>query len=200
MVDLPGLAYPPRETSSDWQNYEAVQFLLETARRIKPDFEATLVNKGAIIRLCQLLAGLPLGLELAASWLRIETCPAIVAQIESQQDIPFHPLSDLPERHQSLRAVFNHSLMLLTPSEKKILCRLAIIRGSFTAQAAEVVAEATWPLIFSLVDKSLVQLAPGHSSLASRYTLHEMLRQYLVTQLDPLDGRGNAKTSYPVIF
>jgi DNA-binding CsgD family transcriptional regulator/tetratricopeptide (TPR) repeat protein len=116
---------------------------------------------------------MPLGLELAASWLRAMSCQQIAERMGGSLDFLTTPLRNMPERHRSLRAVFEQSWALLSPAERATLARLSVFRGGFDLEAAEQVAGATLPLLAALVDKSLIRL-----NASGRYDLHELLRQY----------------------
>jgi predicted ATPase len=59
---------------------------------------------------------------------------------------------------------------LLTEPERHLLGRLSVLRGSFDLTAAEAIADATLPLMASLVDASLVEV-----SADDRYGMHEFL-------------------------
>jgi tetratricopeptide (TPR) repeat protein len=85
---------------------------------------------------------------------------------------------NLPARHRSLRAVFDHSWRLLSPQEQVVLRQLALFRGGFRLAEAQAVTGATRPVLTGLVDKSLVSVSVG-----GRYDLHERLRQYLLAKL-----------------
>ncbi len=158
---------------SNLSQYPALTLFVERARHIKPDFNLTKATLPHVVRLCQLVRGLPLGLELAASWLRLLTPAEIVTEIERNLDFLKTSLRNIPERHRSLRAVFEHSWALLTAQEQAVYAKLSIFRGGFQREAAEQIAGASLPLLASLTDKSLLyQVAEG------RYALHELLRQY----------------------
>src|SRR5260221_4176792 len=83
---------------------------------------------------------MPLGIELAATWLRVMPCEQIAAQIERGLDFLTTPLRNVPERHRSLRAVFDQSWALLSEPERSVLIRLSNFRGGFDVEAAEQVA------------------------------------------------------------
>jgi len=121
---------------------------------------------------------LPLGIELAGAWVRMMPVQEIAREIDRTMDFLTTSTRDVPERHRSLRAVFDYSWSLLSPHEQRILMRLSVFRGGFTRIAAEAVADATLPALTSLVEKSLVR-----GSDAQRYDLHEMVRQYAEQQL-----------------
>ena len=71
-------------------------------------------ESAGVVRICQLVEGLPLGIELAAAWVRLLSCQAIAQEIEQRLDFLAARLRNLPERQRSLRAVFEHSWKLLT--------------------------------------------------------------------------------------
>ena len=60
--------------------------------------------------------------------------------------------------------------------------------GGFASDAADQVAEASFSSLAALVEKSLVQLAS-----ADRFSMHELLRQYGMEQLDAI---GETEATY----
>jgi predicted ATPase/DNA-binding SARP family transcriptional activator len=156
---------------------EAVQLFQQTAQRLQPDFDLP-AHLHAVAQICRLVEGLPLGIELAASWVRYMAPVEIVQEIENDIDFLAMNVRNLPPRHHSLRAVFDHSWRLLSPPEREVLPQLALFRGSFRLAEAQAVTGAARPLLTGFVDKSLVSV-----SAAGRYDLHERLRQYLLEKL-----------------
>src|SRR6266545_5842551 len=88
-------------------------------------------------------------------------------------------MRDVPERHRSARAVFEHSWELLTTEEQALFKQLSVFRGGFTFQAAEHIAGATLGTLARLVDKSLLR-----AERDGRYDMHELLRQFAAEKLD----------------
>lgn len=156
----------------------SVELFLQRARRAHVGFDATTEDYPAIVRICRLVNGMPLGIELAAAWVRTLSCDEIAREIERGLDFLSTSAKDLPARHRSMRAVFDHSWKLLTEEEQLILCRLSVFQGGFKREAAEQVAGATLSNLSALVTKSLV-LRSGND----RYDLHEAIRQYAREQL-----------------
>lgn len=176
--DVQGLLVPPFAQVEAPESYGAVALFMQSARRALADFGTTATDWPVVIRICQLLAGIPLGIELAATWVRLLSCEEIVREIERSFDFLSATARDIPARHRSLRAAFDHSWQLLSPDEQALLRQLSVFRGGFQRQAAEEVAGATLPLLSALVDKSLVRrVGPGH------YDLHELVRQYAADRL-----------------
>ena len=157
---------------------ESVQLFVQSARRVYPGFTLEPENRADIIRICQAVAGLPLAIELAASWVRVLSCAEIAQEIERSSGFLTTTLRDIPARHRSLFAVFESAWRFLTDTEQSVLRRLALFRGGFRRAAAEQVAGATLPILMTLVDKSFLQRDP-----MGRYALHELVRQFAVEKL-----------------
>src|SRR5262249_7244884 len=87
-------------------------------------------------------------------------------------------LRDVPERHSSIRVVFDQSWKMLSEDEQSVMCKLSVFRGGFDLEATQAVAGASLRLIASLVEKSLVRGKTEH-----RYDLHELIRQYAAQKL-----------------
>jgi tetratricopeptide (TPR) repeat protein len=122
---------------------------------------------------------MPLGLELAASWVDMLSLKEIAAEIQGSLDFLESNLRNVPDRHRSIRAVFDSSWKRLTDNEKLIFSRLSIFRGSFTRPAAESIARASLRTLADLVSQSLLQ----YEQESGRYQIHELLRQYGAEQL-----------------
>ncbi len=153
---------------------EAVTLFVQSATRALPDF----VADANVSRICELVQGAPLALELAAAWVRDESCTAIANQIERSLDFLATTQRDVPERHRSLRAVFDQSWLLLNPIEREAFSRLAVFRGGFDHAAAQHVADADVKLLAALANKSLIRRVAD-----DRFDLHEMTRQYALEKL-----------------
>jgi predicted ATPase/DNA-binding SARP family transcriptional activator len=175
LVRLEGLPVP-LPGAADPASYPGVQLFLERAARHTPGWQGE--AKGAVARLCRLLDGLPLAIELAAHWVGHYTPDEIVEAIQTDLDFLAARTRDLPDRHRSLRAVFDYAWRALSAAEQQALMRLSIFRGSFDRAAAQAVAGVRATTLAALADKSLLQqLAVG------RYSLHELLRQFAAERL-----------------
>ncbi len=178
LYPLRRMPFPDSEREGDLENYDAVQLFVQNARRVRPDFSLA-AEKGAVVRICKLVEGLPLALEMTAAWLRRLPCHEIVPQIELGLDILESPVRNVPPRHRSIRAVFEHSCRLLTEPERDVFKKLSVFRGGFRQEAAEVITGASLAVLSALVDKSLLRVDG-----TGRYDLHELVRQYAEEQLD----------------
>ena len=177
LVELGGLRLPG-ERSVDIERSDAVLLFLERARQSIGDFALTPANRAAMARICRLLEGAPLAIELAAAWVRTLSCAEIVDEVTKGLDLLALSDRDADVRHHSMRAVIDHSWQLLTEDERRVLARLSVFRGGCRRAAAAAVAGATLPLLAALIDKSLLR-----RSAAGRYELHELIRQYAAEKL-----------------
>jgi DNA-binding SARP family transcriptional activator len=164
--------------------YSAAHLFVAEARRARRDFAPSPDEAGAIARVCRMLEGVPLGIELAASAVREQTCAALAEALAHGLDVLASPLRNVPERHRSLRAAFDHSWSLLSTAEREAARQLSVFRGAFTGEAAEHVAGVSAARLSALADKSFLRLA------ASRYEMHDILRQYAAEQFSPAEQRA----------
>ncbi|MCB9006599.1 MAG: tetratricopeptide repeat protein [Ardenticatenaceae bacterium] len=138
----------------------------------------------AVAEICQLLDGLPLAIELAAAWVRLLSCPEILVELRHNFDSLSASVVDLPQRHRSLRAVFDYSWQLLTPMERQTLSQLAIFQGGFERQAAATITEARLPQLSALLDKSFLRRQVGETAVRSRYEMLAVVRQFAAEHLE----------------
>jgi predicted ATPase/DNA-binding XRE family transcriptional regulator/uncharacterized protein HemY len=182
--EVQGLPVPPLDQTEQAAEYSAVALFVQSARRAQAGFELSAEEQSSAARICQLVEGMPLGIELAAAWVGLLSCQEVAREIESNIDFLAVTMRDVPERHRSLKATFDHSWRLLSDAERDVLSRLSIFHGGFDRAAAEQVAGATLPLLSSLVAKSLVRRAQE-----GRYDLHEVIRQYALARLAEGEAR-----------
>ncbi|MCB0191311.1 MAG: AAA family ATPase, partial [Anaerolineae bacterium] len=172
-----GSLHVPTKMSEDVRaiidRHDAIQLFVNCAKRAQPTFELTVDNLDAIINICRLVDGMPLGIELAAAWMGLLTPWEIAAEIKSNLDFLTANWRDIPDRHQSIRSVFESSWQRLADHDKDVFQQLSVFRGGFTRQAAEQITGANLQNLMTLVNKSLIQ--PDYTG---RYHIHELLRQF----------------------
>lgn len=169
----------PDEDTEGMDRYSAIRLFTEHARRVDPDFTVTDANRRTIVQICRVLEGMPLSIELAASWLRSLTPEALLREIDQNIDFLVTPLRDVPERHRSLRAVFDTSWSLLPHEEQRAFTALAIFQGAFARDIAHSITGASPHTILALVDKSLVR-----RTRSDRYEILPTLRQFARQKLE----------------
>ena len=206
LVEVVGLNYPKCDhldlaagIETIAAEYAAVHLFLQRARHADRHFIVTATGAAAIVRICQVTEGLPLALELAASAVRVQSCEAISSALERGQLHLAANLRDLPARHLSIYATFEHSWRLLLPQEQRVFCALAVFRGGFDTLAAKAVADATSELLVSLLDKSLI-CRRRVTDDEVRYSIHELLRQYAAEKLSEAGGLSTAQRHHLEFF
>jgi predicted ATPase len=160
------------QTALNGATSDAVQFFVQSARRVQPNF-AVEAEQAQVVRICRLVDGVPLALEMAATWLKALTCQQIADEIERNLAFLTARQQTIPTRHRSMVAVLEQSWQLLDDEERDVLQRLCVFRGGFTQAAAQEVADASLPMLETLIEKALVWVTP-----AGRYHMHELLRQF----------------------
>lgn len=184
IFELGGLSLPTATLAPE--TAEAVKLFVERAQHVTGDFALDERNKAVVARICQLVDGMPLGIELAAAWVRVLTCDEIAEEMARSLDFLVRADRDVAPRHHSMRAVFDSSWRLLAPAEQRVAAQLSVLRGNFDRAAAQAIAGAALPQLATLVDKSFVRVGGAEASGSSgtqRYDIHELLRQYLFDQL-----------------
>ncbi|WP_408898503.1 BTAD domain-containing putative transcriptional regulator [Nocardioides sp. R1-1] len=147
-----------------------------------------------VAQLCQRLAGIPLAIELAAARVRLLPPAEILARLD--EVMAAEGARDLPPRQRTMRSAIDWSFELLSPVEQAAFPRLAVFSGGFGIEAAVAVLEGVvaradvLALLESLVDQSLVAVAPG-----PRFRLLEPVAQYAVTRLTP-DAERAARNAH----
>ncbi|MBE2201708.1 MAG: tetratricopeptide repeat protein [Anaerolinea sp.] len=190
-ITLNGLTFPVVENpaappDAKWlqafPQYSAIQLFMQSAQRARSDFMAREQDKPYIARICQLVQGIPLGIELAASWVRVLSCRDIATEIEQSYEFLATRWHDVPERHRSLQAVFDYSWDLLAQPERELVQQLAVFQGGFRRAAATAVTQTSLLQLLLLVDKSFLQQTMVEGA-NTRYHMHELLRLYALEKL-----------------
>lgn len=181
LLPLEGLPCPEDEDLDRIEAFDAPRLFLRSARRVQPELDAA-AEAAAIAEICQRVEGLPLALELAASWTRVLSCAAIAAELRQDSELLRAVDAAQPARHASFEVVFDQSWRQLGAAEREALARLSVFHGSFAAEAARAVAGAPLPVLGALVDKSLLRRE------GARLRLHPLVQQLAAARL----GNGEA--------
>ncbi len=165
----------PAATSLDeeLERFPAVQLFLERAYRAVPSFELTAANRAEVAEICRRALGVPLVLELAAALVRTTTLDAIIgAMAEPTADLT-SARRDVPRHQRSIEASLDWSRRFLSDDDQRLLNRLSVFIGGFTAEAAIAIEPAADPSSLTrLCDHSLVTFDPD----SGRYRMLEVVR------------------------
>ncbi|MEV6980623.1 BTAD domain-containing putative transcriptional regulator [Sphaerisporangium sp. NPDC051017] len=196
LVPLAPLALPdPDDSVEQARRAASVRLFTERAAAVRPGFDVDEITLPDIVRVVHGLDGMPLALELAAARLRTLSLPDLADGLSERFRLLTTGSRTAPPRHRTLRAVIAWSWELLNEHERIVAERISILPGGVTpASAAAVCAGTTVPtaeipeLLATLVDRSLLQLAPG----TGRYRMLETIREY---GADRLTGTGDLGTA-----
>lgn len=183
LFEVGGLSIPPQTPAATGgpvrvEDYSAVRLFVQSARRVRLDFALSEKDLVPISQLCRLVDGMPLALELAAAWTRTLSCEKITREVTHDLNLLATNQRDIPERHRSIRAVFENSWKRMSAAEREVLKHLTVFRDGFQLEAAQEICGASIPLLSALVDKSML-----YGSTSGRYQMHELLRQYIAEKL-----------------
>lgn len=194
----------PSQQERDYREllaFPSIQLFVDRARCARADFQITSSNAAAISKLCSRLEGIPLAIELAASWAQTMTPSQMLAATHSQLSTLTTARKGGLQRHRSLRATIAWSYDLLTPDQQVLYKQLSVFRAGWNVHAALEICGAVLPRVgtnratdsamlsglTSLVEASLIRAHEVRLGDASeiRFSMLESLRTYaaeLVTE------------------
>ncbi|MFJ4098905.1 BTAD domain-containing putative transcriptional regulator [Amycolatopsis japonica] len=199
------LAVPDRHAApGEIEASPAVRLLRDRASAVRKDFVADKSTLDTMARVCRILDGMPLAIELAAARLRTMS----VEQLANRLDDRFRLLTGgsrtaLP-RHRTLRAMVDWSWELLSDAERTVLCRLSVFSGGASLEAAERVCVSedveeyeVLELLTALTEKSLLVSAGDE---APRYRMLGTIKEYAAQRLAEADGTLLARHAHLAYF
>jgi len=193
LMPLEGLPCPDPEDEDRFESFDAARLFIKAAKRVEPglvpDAEAP-----SIVEICRLVEGLPLALELAASWTRVMSCEAIAQQLREGEQLLEAADATQPARHASMAAVFEQSWRLLAPVERDALARVSVFRGGFSVEAAKSIAGAWLPVLGALVDKSLLRKG------RTRLHMHPLVHHFAAARLDANSAHDATRRAHALYF
>lgn len=187
VIVVEGLGLPRQDAGLRADRADAVRLFVARAQQAAPDFALSVNNRAAIAQICRKLEGLPLAIELAAACVRALSPGEILAEIERSLDVLASTARDVPGRHRSMRVALDHSWRLLDEAERMVLARFSVFQGGCDRAAATAVVGASLAQLTALIDKSLLSRTMDDG--VTRYSLHELVRQYAISRLaeDPAE-------------
>lgn len=180
VFDLSGL---PLAAAEPLQS-DAARLFVTHAQRSQFTFTPGAADEPAIVQMCALLEGIPLGIELAAGSVRYASCADIARQVSENLGSLSSPLRNVPARHRSLRAMFMYSWELLPAALRPIFAGLTVFPASFDAAAAQAVVGATEAQLARLVDTALLRREDG------RYAIHPVIKTFAADQVAADEAAG----------
>jgi predicted ATPase/DNA-binding SARP family transcriptional activator len=181
LYDISGLGYPtvaPDLSRDDLESFDAVRLFVNAAKRVQPQLEFSIEDVVTIAQISKQLEGLPLALELAASWVRIMPIERIAQELEKGYALLETELADVPERHRNLRTILDKTWESLSEKKRQTLAKLSVFSGGCTLEAAEHITGAHFSILLTLVNESLLRRVS-----TNRFNLHELIKQFSFEKL-----------------
>lgn len=182
---------PPVEALA---TYEAVSLFVDRAEMASPGFTLTEGNAQTVARICRMLDGIPLAIELATVRLRTLSVEQIFERLEDRfRFLTAGSRAALP-RQRTLRALVDWSYELCTEPERILWTRASVFADEFDLPAAEEVCsgrglptEHVLEALDGLVDKSIVNVTGQEGS--ARYRMLDTVRAFGLEWLGASDER-----------
>lgn len=160
-----------------------VELFVDRARRRDPGFDSAAEQLDAIAAIVSAVDGVPLGIELAAAWVRVLPVAEIARHLAGSLDVPGRQL-DRAERHHSLHATIEWSYRRLDEDERRLFEQLSVFSGGFSIESVEAVCAEEGlerpgviaGLVMALVDASMVDVERTESG--PRFSMLRPLRLF----------------------
>jgi DNA-binding SARP family transcriptional activator/tetratricopeptide (TPR) repeat protein len=172
IVPVEGLPAPATEAAADLRTSDAVALFLRRAASVSPEIHDDPETLRCVGEICRSLGGLPLAIELAASWTRTLSVAALLDELRGGEDLLRTDAPDVPERQRSVRVVIEQAWQGLRAHHREALARLTVFRGPWSLAAAREVAGADLATMLALLSSSLVR-----RSSRDRFEMHELVRR-----------------------
>jgi len=171
---VPPLTFPPSSNAADPLSYSAVRLFFTRSQRKPGSLIFSEEHIPEVIEICQRVAGLPLGIELAAASLHSYTHLGLIQGLRVGLDVLKSNLKDLPPRHRSMHVALESSWDLLNPGEQCLLGKLPALPEIFSLEEINELTDNSLERITRLVNHSLLEvISMGH------YQLHPLVRTFL---------------------
>ncbi|WP_406318829.1 NB-ARC domain-containing protein [Streptosporangium sp. NBC_01639] len=174
-LNLPGeqvLPIEPLAAPGPGATGAAVRLFTQRAHALVP---GVTLDPVAVARVCRLLDGIPLAIELAVRRLRALSVQQIAERLDDRFALLVGGSRTPLGRHQTLRTAVGWSHELCTAQERLLWARLSVFAGRFDADDVRAVCADGWltglPLA-DLVDRSIL-IAEG-----SHYRMLDTIRDY----------------------
>lgn len=177
VFEIPGLEFPTPGEDLRWEEalkYSAIRLFDQHAKDHNYYKDQPGDQLQEVIRICQLVAGHPLAVSLAASWTSRIKCEDIADAIERRLGEIREQHVSLPTEQRYLRAVCDISWMMLNEKERLAFEKLAIFAGGFKQEIAKQVVKATQDELSTLRTQSFIE----RSQKTGRYYVHPLLKEY----------------------
>lgn len=179
------LSVPPMgATVDEAMKHGAVALFVDQVKAVNRHFELNASYLARVVGLCNKLDGVALAIKLAAARVPLLGLQGVEERLSERFKLLHHGhgAASAPTRQQTLLAALDWSHEMLSPPERAVFRRLAVLAGGFTLDLAKSLAHdqdldewAVIDVLGSLVDRSLVMADAGETP---RYRLLDSMRDY----------------------
>ena len=191
LLHLPPLSTPETVdnlSAAELPQYDAATLFVDRASAVVPGFEVNDANCATVGRICAILDGLPLAIELAAVRLASMSLEQIADRLVSRYTLLTQGRRGAPARQQTLQAAIDWSFELCTVIEQTTWARVSVFAGSFGLDGAEglfageLTPTETLDTLSSLLDKSILNREEVDGIV--RFRMLGTLRDYGLARLE----------------
>ena len=152
----------------------AVQLFFQRARKADGRFRLTPDVWPDVVDICRQVGGSPLGIELAAAWVRTLSVTQISAELRCDVQLLERQADKPTDQHRNLRLIFESAWSRLSEDQQRLLSGLAVFHDGFSREAAATILGATLPQLLGFLDASLLRMTGS-----GRYDLHPLMSSYV---------------------
>lgn len=193
---------------------DSVQLFVHRSRHANSSFRLTEENAGQVAKICSMLDGLPLAIELAAARTRLFSLSMIIEKLEARLVFLTGGAIDLPKRQQTMRAAVDWSYDLLNEEEKRLFRRLSVFACRFSVVAAETIASGLPGDASTIDEDDTVKFLDRFGSLADKsllvrrqhpggdisFCLLELVREYAEVKLETDDDADEIRRRHAYYY
>ena len=179
--------YPVRPLEASTAGMQdSVALFIDRAQRVRPGFDPG-PEAATVAEICELLDGLPLGIELAAARASLLPLPAIRDRLGARLPLPGAGLRDVPDRQRTLEGAISWSYALLPPERQRLLREISVFDGGFDLEQVSAIQDGADVLdgLLDLVEQSLLMREPGGEI---RFRLLRTIETFALRELET-EGR-----------
>jgi class 3 adenylate cyclase len=185
VLELRGLDYPADAVAEGFASSGCARLFVQQVQGSQQGYVLRPDDRPPFLQICRLLRGMPLGLELAADWIRSTPMKALAERLEKEPGFLASARQDLPESHRSLKALFDSAWVQLSDAECVALSKVSAFKGGFSLGAAQLAFMVRAETLATLAERSLIEiLEPG------RYLMPEGTRAFAAAKLTRIRPNG----------
>ncbi len=157
------------------KDYSALKLFAERAALQDPSFRLNEENIPLVYAICRKLSGIPLAIELSASWLSVMTVEEVANELAINLDLLKTESANVIDRHQNMAEVFESSWQKLDGEQKEACVSLTDLPEHFDKEDIKQ-TKASLLSLRSLSEKSILEVDKQGGQL--RYHFPSLLRSY----------------------